>query len=197
MAGLVHAAPMKRIALPKRMTSKEYWALPEDAPRCELVGGVVYMAPAPDLVHQRLSRKLQFALQMHLESKSLGECLSAPVGVSLPDDTELQPDLLVLGADHPQFNSDAKAITHPPQLVVEILSPSNREHEMRRKFRLYEAFGVQHYWIADPDARSIEAWSLVDGKYQFSGSAAAPAKVAFPPFPELVLELDELMPKVG
>jgi len=53
------------------------------------------------------------------------------------------------------------------------------------------------YRAVPEDARSIESWSLVDSKYQFSGSAAAPAKVAFPPFPELVLELDELMPKVG
>jgi Uma2 family endonuclease len=48
-----------------------------------------------------------------------------------------------------------------PQVVFEVLSPGNRFEEMLRKFRFYERFGVEEYYIYDPDYNGLEGWRRV------------------------------------
>jgi Uma2 family endonuclease len=45
-----------------------------------------------------------------------------------------------------------------PQVVFEILSPGNTDAEMEKKFDFYEKYGVQEYYIYDPDENGFEAW---------------------------------------
>ena len=45
-----------------------------------------------------------------------------------------------------------------PQVVFEILSPGNRRAEMERKFQFYERFGVEEYYIYDPDTGVLQGW---------------------------------------
>jgi Uma2 family endonuclease len=45
-----------------------------------------------------------------------------------------------------------------PQVVFETLSPGNRPDEMVRKFHFYEKYGVQEYYIYDPDDGSLQGW---------------------------------------
>ncbi|ACK72802.1 protein of unknown function DUF820 [Gloeothece citriformis PCC 7424] len=45
-----------------------------------------------------------------------------------------------------------------PQVVFEILSPGNRLREIIRKFRFYENYGVEEYYIYDPDKVELEGW---------------------------------------
>jgi Uma2 family endonuclease len=46
----------------------------------------------------------------------------------------------------------------PPQVVFEVLSPGNRVGEMLRKFRFYEQYGVEEYYIYDPDGPELDGW---------------------------------------
>ena len=46
----------------------------------------------------------------------------------------------------------------PPQVVFEVLSPGNRRAEMARKFRFYERYGVEEYYIYDPDRIQLTGW---------------------------------------
>jgi len=45
-----------------------------------------------------------------------------------------------------------------PQVVFEILSPTNRPSEMASKFRFYDRFGVEEYYLFDPDSQRLEGW---------------------------------------
>ena len=53
----------------------------------------------------------------------------------------------------------------PPDLAVEILSPSTRNFDETRKLRFYEAAGVPEYWIFDPDQREVRPFRLDAGAY--------------------------------
>jgi Uma2 family endonuclease len=46
----------------------------------------------------------------------------------------------------------------PPQVVFEILSPGNRMGEMNKKLRFYEQYGVEEYYIYDPDRIDLTGW---------------------------------------
>ncbi|MFI5460471.1 MAG: Uma2 family endonuclease [Isosphaerales bacterium] len=46
----------------------------------------------------------------------------------------------------------------PPHVVFEVLAPGNRPGEMERKLRFYEQYGVEEYYVYDPDDGSLEGW---------------------------------------
>lgn len=46
----------------------------------------------------------------------------------------------------------------PPQVVFEILSPSNTSREMAQKLLFYERYGVEEYYIYDPSENHLEGW---------------------------------------
>ncbi len=54
----------------------------------------------------------------------------------------------------------------PPDLAVEILSPSTRRRDEGIKRKLYQRMGVGEYWVLDPDAETVKVHRLTDGKYQ-------------------------------
>src|SRR5207253_3054751 len=54
----------------------------------------------------------------------------------------------------------------PLHVVIEILSPSNRGGEMARKFGFYEEYGVEEYYIYDPDDGTLEGWLRQVGKFK-------------------------------
>jgi len=54
----------------------------------------------------------------------------------------------------------------PPQVVFEILSPGNRPGEMTKKFEQYERYGVEEYYLYDPDKVKLTGWLRRQGKLQ-------------------------------
>jgi Uma2 family endonuclease len=52
----------------------------------------------------------------------------------------------------------------PPQVVYEVLSPGNRPRQMAKKFRFYEKYGVEEYYIYDPDNSKLTGYQRSDKK---------------------------------
>ena len=46
----------------------------------------------------------------------------------------------------------------PPQVVFEVLSPGNRAGKMVKKFLFYERYGVEEYYVYDPDDVDLTGW---------------------------------------
>ncbi|MEX2586747.1 MAG: Uma2 family endonuclease, partial [Actinomycetota bacterium] len=89
---------------------------------------------------------------------------AAPTDNVFSDDNVVVPDLLFVRHDH-MDRVGQKYIEGPPDLVVEISSPSTRRLELVRKRELYERFGVAEYWYVDLDADRVECYTLTDGSY--------------------------------
>ena len=81
-----------------------------------------------------------------------------------------------------------------PTLAIEVLSPSTAANDRGPKFQLYARYGIPYYWIADTDARVLDAYELDAGAYRPVGRVQGNARIAVAPFPALVLGLDELWP---
>lgn len=141
-----------------------YAAIPNDGRKHEIIRGVHYVNPAPNLYHQEVSRHIQFQLYTQIELTELGKVMDAPVDLQLSEHDIIQPDLVVVTRQRKHILTPTK-IKGIPDLVVEILSPSNSDHDLKTKRHLYQACGIPEYWIVFPDEHNILQLILVDGVY--------------------------------
>ncbi len=178
----------------RAMTYSDLEQLPEDiSQRHEIISGELFVSPSPDLYHQRVSGRLHAWLFDHVTKRGLGEVFSAPTDVKLSEYNLVVPDLLFVA----RYRLDivgTKAISGAPDLVVEILSPSTALQDRVRKLALYATHGVREYWLLDPDAKTLQALTLVDGLYQpIPGDGFPRSRV----LPDLTIDLDALFAGLG
>jgi Uma2 family endonuclease len=145
------------------LTHRDYAALPDDGRRYELHEGELSVMPTPGTRHQRVIGSLHVLLRAHVEAHRLGEVFLSPVDGILSGTTVVEPDLVYLDPTRAHLVSD-RAIEGPPTLVVEVLSPSSTTIDRSRKRELYARHGIPSYWIVDPVASTLEAYSLADGR---------------------------------
>jgi len=144
----------------RRITGEELLAMGDIGP-CELIEGkIVPMTPTggeQGVIESNLSRHLgNFVVD-----RKLGKVMNGEVGIF----TRRRPDS-VRGADIAFVSRERLAdrpakgfLTVAPELVVEIVSPSDRWQEMRQKIEEYFAIGVQRVWIVEPDNRDVLVYS--------------------------------------
>lgn len=151
--------------LSRLTTYDDYRQLPDDGKLYQIIGGELYMAPAPTTIHQRISRKLLRFLDNHITQNNLGEVLYAPVDVVLSMTDVVQPDLIYVAKERLNIITK-KNIVDAPDLVVEILSEHTETIDRQKKMALYEKHGVKEYWIVDPAEKTIEQFVLEEKTLQ-------------------------------
>ncbi len=176
---------------PERKNSwADYQKWPSDK-RWEIIDGRAYAMTAPTTIHQSICGELYVALHGHFKGRSCQVFIS-PVDVKLSEHDVVQPDLLV--ACHP----DRVLRTHvegPPDLVVEVLSPSTYRHDRVRKMRLYARAGVKEYWLLDSEGAIAEVLLLDGENYTFAGVFGYEDQLWSPTFPELRINLTDIFPE--
>lgn len=150
--------------LERPLTEEDFWALPDDENRYEIIGGERFASPPPATTHQRVSTRLTSALFVAIENRGLGIVFSAPTAVKLSPIDFPQPDILVVRIERRNLVQE-QAVLGAPDLVVEILSPSSRRRDLVKKRGLYQTAGVEEYWIVDPVKRTVEVFVLESGLY--------------------------------
>jgi Uma2 family endonuclease len=136
-----------------KLTYEDYLLLPDDGRRHEIIDGEHYVSPSPNTRHQRLVKRISLALYP-FESAGLGEVFWAPYDVVLSIFDVVQPDVFFVTAARSHIVVE-KNVQGAPDLVVEILSPSNRQYDEQFKLKTYERLAVDEYWIVDPDESSV------------------------------------------
>ena len=158
-----------QLHLERPYTAADLEAIEDDRNRYEIIGGELLVSPAPAEPHQRASSRLLRFISNHVEGQDLGLVYSAPFAVHLSEYDVPEPDIVVvLKENGARLKHDG--VDGPPDLVVEIVSPSSSRIDRVRKAALYATFGVSEYWIADPDDGTILAQALVGQHYEPIGS---------------------------
>ncbi|MBM0237869.1 Uma2 family endonuclease [Micromonospora sp. ATA32] len=138
-------------------TVEDLLNLPDDAPRLELVDGVIQVTPSPTLGHQDISLLLAHWLLQHAP----GDLRAAQaVGVGLSFNTSRQPDVLLRRAEVPSDRS----MLRPTDVVlaVEIVSPGTRRIDRFAKPGEYAAAGIPFYWRIEQDPVHVYAYRIGD-----------------------------------
>lgn len=144
----------------REWTYAEFARLPDDGNRYEVIAGDLHVTPPPDTPHQVAGSRFfmelgVFATRQH----DLGELLYAPVAVLFGDGDYVEPDIVFLLHEHKHYRTK-RGIEGPPDLIIEILSPSTASQDRGIKRERYAHYGVPEYWIIDPDRRRVEVYRL-------------------------------------
>jgi Uma2 family endonuclease len=176
-----------------KLTYDEFQTLPRDgSKRLELIEGEVFMTPSPNTAHQRAVRKLLRALDDFVEKGDLGEVFIAPYDAVFSEWTALEPDLLFIRKDRSSIVTAAN-VQGAPDLVIEILSPSNKAYDRKTKLRAYEKAGVPEIWYLDPEDQTAEVLNLGgDGLYVVTAKLAGSAPIVSKALAGLHLALDQV-----
>lgn len=140
----------------------------------ELIHGKIFkMSPAPSSNHQRISGNLFAPIWNYLRGKQC-KVFSAPFDVRLPGPskkkadrdivTVVQPDICVI-CDLTKI--DERGCVGAPDWIIEILSSHTSSKDLTLKFDVYEAAGVQEYWVVHPSEQTVLVYTLdKQGKYK-------------------------------
>ncbi|MGN6184163.1 MAG: Uma2 family endonuclease [Thermoanaerobaculia bacterium] len=145
-----------------RLTYDDYCQLPDDGKRYEIIDGELYVNPAPARKHQIIAGNLHGYIWQYTKHVRSGTVYIAPFDVILSEHEVVQPDVLFLTSEHMERVHE-HGLDGAPDLVIEILSPSSRDRDLLLKRKRYAHFGVQEYWIVDPDAESVAVYRLDRG----------------------------------
>ena len=186
-------------ALPKEKVEHRYtyadykeWELGVGE-RYEIIYGEAFAMSGPNTKHQTILTELLGQLYNFFRGKPC-KVFPSPYDVRLfyeedeSDDTVVQPDIMVI-CDRNIIGPEG--CRGAPDLVIEILSPSNTAIEMERKFALYREAGVREYWIVDPENNRIKVCCFKDGAILTNTYEAADT-VTVDIFPDLKIELEQV-----
>lgn len=149
----------------------------------EWINGIVMMSPRPQYNHMEVQDCLRDKLKLYFGSKCkvATECalfLTKDNPVEVKKDfvklkslvtakkAETVPDIAVYCDKEQVFKRGFLGI---PQLIVEILSPSNSTDDTEIKKETYQKYGVPEYWIADPMTKTIFVYGLENDIYKLNG----------------------------
>lgn len=146
---------------PHVMTWDEYIHEPTVYRRYDIVEGVRYFMSAPKLGHQRIALRITVLLEQYEARTQSGLIFPAPCDVLIrrtPRIQTRQPDGLFVTNNRLTQQTDyddAGYLSVPPNLVVEILSDSDRKGVIAAKLADYFTIGVDEIWIVRPDERTV------------------------------------------
>ncbi|MGB3073791.1 MAG: Uma2 family endonuclease [Chitinophagales bacterium] len=148
---------------PPRTAMEVFKLLPEGT-LCEVIENQLYMAPPPNEFHQGTLSDLFLEIGNYVKQQDPGIVRFAPYGVYLDDESVVEPDLLFISRENIELIKK-DGFHGAPDLIIEILSPSNEQHDTVTKKNLYEKFGVKEYWIVDPENKVATGYEWKKGKF--------------------------------
>lgn len=180
-------------------TYADLMLLPEGV-HAEVIHGVVYTYPSGLPEHGRIQRSLGNFLggpfdDEHDRGGPGGWWLIPEIDVRFGTHMIVRPDLSGWRRERLESPWGIRPIDVPPDWICEVVSPSNRRRDRIDKSRIYLAGGVEHYWLVDPEERTLEAYSRHDGYWLQVGvyeDSCAAARV--PPFAAIELPVARLFP---
>jgi Uma2 family endonuclease len=142
--------------VPRLITGEELWAMGDIGP-CELIDGRIVPVSPTTGRHGFIEFRLSTAIGLFVEQHHLGWVLTGEVGIYTrrnPDRVR-GADIVFLSRERWPDGPPEAFLEGAPDLVVEIMSPSNRWQDVRQKVTEYFTIGVRWVWIVEPDNRSV------------------------------------------
>ena len=173
------------------LTAADLELMPDDGNRYELVEGELIVTRAPGVPHQLVITNLIKLIGTYLDRNPLGEILTVP-GVIFDEYNSVIPDIVFLTNE--QMERAGPHIREAPELAVEIVSPGRENARRDRvvKLQVYSKFKVKEYWVADPEARTLEVYRLSEGALALAATLTRNDEITSPVLPGFGCRVSEI-----
>lgn len=162
--------------------------LPDDGRRYELIDGQLFVSPLARRRHQWVVTQMAYRLKQWTDER--GGTVYAGVNVDLSDDTHLEPDL-VYSRDE---DTSGLGFEVPPELVVEVSSPSTKSFDLGEKKDRYAAEGCHEFWFVDLDTDAILVFTRSPaGRFDAPSTYARGERLTSSLLAGLVLDVADLL----
>ena len=134
----------------------------------EFVDSCLQVLPMPDSLHQAIAFVLANILVAYSKSDIDARTKLGPFPVYLNQTKYREPDVCFMRGINAHRRN--KKFWIGADLVVEVISETNREHDFQTKMLDYAVAGIPEYWIIDPDQSTIDVFGLARGRYALHGN---------------------------
>lgn len=131
------------------MTAQEYLDNPLSERKSDLIEGVFVMASPASFQHEEIQSFLITTLSNFVEQNQLGKVMGPNMAYRLSEENVFQPDVSFISQERLSL-VEKVYFPGPPDVAVEIISPSSRQYDEVEKKINYGRFGVKEYWLIDP-----------------------------------------------
>jgi Uma2 family endonuclease len=149
------------------VTEEEYFAWADEDSHFELIDGVLYVNSPESRSHNDHRQFIQVLLRQFCEETGFGLVFDANFPLHLASCRIFEPDIVVVSRRRSRQVSE-KQVEAPVELVVEVLSPHNRPHDLALKRPLYREARIGELWIVDGQNRQVEVDRLRGRAYRSS-----------------------------
>lgn len=149
------------IEIKTSFTADQLFAKAEDGNRYELIEGKLKMMSPAGSEHGKVAARILGRLMIHVEKHDLGEVFAAETGfrIAVNPDTVRAPDAAFVSHQRLQTVEPTKAyLSLAPDLVVEVVSPSDAFSEVESKALQWLNAGCQLVLVADPDNETLQVY---------------------------------------
>ncbi|KYC36755.1 hypothetical protein WA1_44580 [Scytonema hofmannii PCC 7110] len=181
-------------------TEKIWWTtadlelFPDDGKHYEIIDGELFVTKAPHWKHQEVCVKIGTQLEIWSIQTGLGRVAFAP-GIIFTDADNVIPD--VVWASHQRLTElldEAGHLTGAPELVIEVLSPGEKQEKRDRelKLKLYSIQGVNEYWIFDRERQKVEIYRRENAILKLAATLYKDDNLTSPLLPEFSCSVERL-----
>jgi Uma2 family endonuclease len=186
------------------MTYEEYLASPEEMARYDILDGwKVYrlygeqQLPNPTRRHQRIQGNLYVPLRRYEQQTGRGQVIQPPCDVRITRRPlrNRQPGLLFISVERLARNpplDDPAPLAPAPELVIEIVSPSDRPAVLAAKIADYRSVNVQEVWVVRAEAQTVEVVRLTLDEIETVATYGRGQTVASRAFSNIRVPVDEI-----
>ncbi len=142
----------------KLLTADDLWLMKDDGFRYELIRGELKRMAPGGAEHGAIGMEWGRRIANHVVDHKLGQTYSADTGFVIATDPDivLAPDVAFVRTDRLPNGAWIKYLPFPPDLAVEVVSPSDPPSEVAEKVALYLAAGVPLVWVLWPRTETID-----------------------------------------
>ena len=151
---VLKSPPERHLPIPTTMTAEEF--LENDVPGYEYAKGeLIPMSPATRR-HGKISINIIRHLDRYVYENELGELYTAET-IFQVGDRMMKPDVAFVSTDRLDIDED-KTFPIPPDLAIEVISPTDVHYRIVRKAFDYLEAGTRLVWVLDPVAKAVTVY---------------------------------------
>ena len=145
------------------LTADDLLHLHSEGVRGELIQGVLHETMSSGEEHGEIAANMSFLFLGFVKPRRLGRILTSDTGIRLErdPDTVREPDLAFVSAEkRPLDVRNTGYLEVVPELVVEIVSPSDSLGSIFDKAQMWLRFGIELVWVVYPETRTVEVYRM-------------------------------------